>query len=163
MQDCSKLFLFFCAIIVSEGVLSLSGQTAQLAPLGQIITISVPLGFPPVPVSPDNPLTAESIALGRRLFFDPILSGNGTFSCASCHHPQFGFADDKFLTKGAAGQASHRNVPTVVNSTYFTTLFWDGRVPSLEQQVQGPIESAEEMANTVEEVEKRLNADPTYR
>ena len=51
----------------------------------------------------------------------------------------------------------------MVNSAYFTALFWDGRAPSLEKQVQGPIESADEMANTIEDVEKRLNADPSYR
>jgi cytochrome c peroxidase len=121
------------------------------------------LGLSSVPLAAENPPKAETILLGRRLFFDPILSGPHTFSCATCHQPQFAYADNRPLTAGAVGKTSVRNVPSVVNSAYFTSLFWDGRASSLEKQVQSPIESTDEMANTVPEVEKRLNADETYR
>jgi cytochrome c peroxidase len=129
----------------------------------RIVPVKPPSGLPAVPRSAENPPATKAVALGRRLFFDPILSGRHTFSCATCHKPQFAYADDKPFTVGALGKTSSRNVPTVVNSAYFTSLFWDGHVSSLEEQVRSPIESAEEMANTVAEVEKRLNADPAYR
>ena len=127
------------------------------------VPIEAPLGRPTVSPSPRNPPTAEIMALGRRLFSDPILSGPRTFSCASCHKSQFAYADNSPLTVGAIGKTSLRNVPSVVNSADLTSLFWDGRASSLEEQVRSPIESIEEMANTVPEVERRLNADSTYR
>jgi cytochrome c peroxidase len=105
----------------------------------------------------------ERAVLGLRLFNDPILSANDTVSCATCHKPQFGFADDKSLSQGAAGKTSSRNAPSLLNVADSTFLFWDGRASSLEEQIAGPIESPEEMANTIPAVEQRLNADPTYR
>jgi cytochrome c peroxidase len=80
-----------------------------------------------------NRSTAEAVALGGHLFSDTVLSGPHTFSCATCHKPQFAYADNKPLTVGAVGKGSPRNVPSVVNSVYFTSLFWDGRASSLEE------------------------------
>jgi len=116
-----------------------------------------------VPVPSDNPLTADTIILGRHLFFDKTLSGNNSVSCATCHKPQFGFADDRALSQGAIGKTSVRHAPSLLNIAYFTSLFWDGRASSLEQQVRIPIESSEEMANTVPAVEQRLNSSPSYQ
>ena len=69
-------------------------------PIGNIVEIKAPLGLPPVLIPADNPPTAETIALGRRLFYDPILSSDRSVSCASCHSPQFGFADSRPLSEG---------------------------------------------------------------
>ena len=135
----------------------------ESSPLRQELrTTEALLGLPPVPFI-DIPPAPATVSLGRRLFFDPVLSGNGKASCATCHKPQFGYADDKALSAGAVGRASSRNVPSVVNSAYLSSLFWDGRASTLEEQVRSPIESTEEMDNTIAEVEKRLNADATYR
>jgi cytochrome c peroxidase len=157
-------FVFLLTMSVTAGALLAGRQVmGSTFPVGSVPSIDSPLGLPPVAVPENNHPTNQTVALGQRLFFDPILSGNGAFSCATCHKPQLGFSDDKPLTKGAAGHTSRRNVSSVVNSAYFTSLFWDGRASTLESQAAIPVESEEEMANTILMVEQRLNADGTYR
>jgi cytochrome c peroxidase len=138
------------------------GQRAKQALLPTSVMISVPLGLPPMPTILGDRV-GNNEALGQRLFTDNILSGNGSVSCATCHKPEFGFADNKPLSRGASAKTSARNTPSLLNVAYFTTLFWDGRASNLETQVAIPIESPEEMANTITEVEQRLNANSTYR
>jgi cytochrome c peroxidase len=107
-----------------------------------------PLGLPAVPVPADNPLTAEKIALGRKLFFDRRLSANGTISCAMCHVPEQGYTVNELATPvGIEGRSVRRNAPTVVNAAYQHTLFHDGRVPSLEEQALLPLVDRDEMGN----------------
>ena len=132
-------------------------------PTGTRVEIAAPLGLPPVPIPADNPPTADTIALGRRLYYDPILSVDNTVSCATCHHPDFGFADGKQVSEGVGGKTGTRNSPTVFNAAYLTTQFWDGRAPSLETQAEGPVENPVEMAHTLADVEQKLMADPSYR
>ena len=132
-------------------------------PRGTPIEVRAPLGLPPVPIPGDNPPTEETIALGRRLYYDPILSVDNTVACATCHHPDFGFTDGKQFSEGVGGQKGGRNAPTVFNAAYYTTQFWDGRAPSLEKQAEGPVANPVEMAQTLEGVEKRLMSDAGYR
>jgi cytochrome c peroxidase len=138
-------------------------QALPAVPIGARVEIPAPLGLPPLPVPADNPPTAETIALGRRLYFDPILSVDNTISCGSCHHPDFGFSDGNPVSDGVRGQKGTRNSPTVFNAAYFTTQFWDGREPSLEKQAEGPVQNPVEMAHTLHAVEQKLMADPSYR
>src|SRR5260221_348507 len=98
----------------------------------------IPLGLGPRPVSKDNPLTAARVALGRRLFFDPILSADRTVACASCHRPDHGFASDG-RPRGIHGQALTRRAPSLLNRAYGSAFFWDGRTKSLEEQALEPI------------------------
>jgi cytochrome c peroxidase len=132
-------------------------------PIGAVVEIKAPLGLPPVPIPADNPPTAETIALGRRLYYDTALSADNTISCASCHEPKFGFGDGKQFSEGVRKQKGDRNAPTVFNSAYYTLQFWDGRAPSLEKQAEGPVQNPIEMTNTLAGVEKNLNADPSYK
>lgn len=132
-------------------------------PVGTPVNLKAPLGLPPVPIPADNPLTAEKISLGRKLYYDPILSADNTIACASCHSHAFGFADAKPLSAGVGGKIGGRNAPTVLNAAYNTFQFWDGRAPSLEKQAEGPVQNAVEMANTLSTVEKKLMADAAYR
>ena len=132
-------------------------------PIGKPVQIKAPLGLPPVPIPADNPPTAETISLGRRLYYDPILSVDNTVSCATCHSPQAGFADPKPVSTGVNGKQGGRNSPTVLNSAYFDVQFWDGRAPSLEKQAEGPVQNPVEMANTLQNVADKLSADPIYR
>lgn len=132
-------------------------------PIGKPITIKAPLGLPPVPVPADNPLTEESIALGRRLYYDPQLSLDSTISCASCHGPQTGFSDARSVSVGVGGKTGTRHSPTVINSAYSGLQFWDGRAASLEEQAVGPIANPVEMAHSLDGVVKRVQADATYR
>ncbi len=137
-------------------------SAAPARPIGQVIEIKAPLGLPPVPIPPDNPPTAETIALGRKLYYDPQLSADNTVACATCHSPDHGFADPKPFSEGVKGGKGDRNSPTVINAAYNTLQFWDGRAPSLEKQAEGPVQNPVEMAHTLAAVEKKLAADPSY-
>jgi len=97
-----------------------------------------PLGLPPVPIPEDNPQTAEKIALGKKLFEDKRFSADGTISCAHCHDPAKAFADGLPVAEGIKKLKGTRNSPTVINSAYYTSQFWDGRRPSLEEQAKDP-------------------------
>ena len=131
-------------------------------PIGKPVQIKTPLGLPPVPIPADNPPTEETIALGRRLYYDPSLSVDGTISCASCHAPEFSFSDNHPVSEGVGKKLGNRHAPTVINSAYYSLQFWDGRAPSLEEQAKGPMANPVEMAHTLDGVVKRLQADPRY-
>lgn len=123
-----------------------------------------PLGLPAVPVPADNPLTADKIALGRKLFFDRRLSANGTISCAMCHVPEQGYTVNELATPvGIEGRTVRRNAPTVVNAAYQRTLFHDGRAGSLEEQALLPLVDRDEMGNpSLDAVIGRLRGLPDY-
>lgn len=107
-----------------------------------------PLGLPPVPVPAGNPLTAQKIDLGRKLFFDRRLSLNSTFSCAMCHIPEQGFTNNELQTAvGIEGRTVRRNAPTLYNAAYASLLFHDGRETRLEHQVWIPLLATNEMGN----------------
>lgn len=165
----SPKFLILCILVFSAFayaslfLLSACAQSpAPIVPIGKMIQIKAPLGLPPVPVPADNPLTEETIALGRRLYYDPALSVDGTISCASCHAPQFAFSDNRPVSQGVGGKLGTRHAPTVINSAYSTLQFWDGRAASLEEQAKGPMENPVEMAHSLDGVVKRVQADPKY-
>lgn len=104
----------------------------------------------------------QQIDLGRYLFFDPILSGNGSMSCASCHDPQKGFSDGLATSDGIDGNKLKRSAPSLWNVAYFKLFFWDGRSTTLEDQMQGPLFSKEEMGNTPENLLSTINAVKNY-
>ena len=101
--------------------------------------------------------------LGRRLFFDPILSVDRTVACASCHDPAKGFADSTPLSTGVHGRKTLRNSPTLFNRAYGESFMWDGRAPTLEKQVLQPIENELEMDLSLDEAVARLADDSSYR
>lgn len=119
-----------------------------------------PLGDIPIPK--DNPMTDEKIELGKKLFFDPRLSGNNKLSCMSCHAPGAGWGDGLKKFVGFEGVAGPRNSPTIINSGYYKENFWDGRATSLEEQALGPITSEIEMNQDLNELVEELNAVPQY-
>ena len=100
--------------------------------------------------------------LGRKLFFDPLLSSDRSISCASCHKPERAFADDVAFSKGVGGAVGARNAPSVMNSTARVSFFWDGRAASLEQQAIFPIENPIEMNLPIAQALERINADASY-
>jgi cytochrome c peroxidase len=105
----------------------------------------------------------EQIDLGRYLFFDPLLSGDGTLSCASCHRPEMGFADGRPRSIGIHGQDAGRAAPTLWNVAFLQSFFWDARAGSLEEQVPGPLFSPREMGSEPALLLQRLNASASYR
>ena len=130
----------------------------------------------PMPIPPENPTTVEGVALGRRLFFDPILSSDDQVSCATCHDPAFAFSGGpvRFST-GVGGQVGEFNSPALINLGWtsadpyrlefggrFLSLFWDGHAESLEDQAREPVASPLEMNLPWPEAEAKVQADPVY-
>ncbi|MBB3047231.1 cytochrome c peroxidase [Litorivivens lipolytica] len=111
---------------------------------------------------PRDGFKPAEIDLGRLLFFDPVLSGDGSVSCASCHQPDKGFTDGRALSRGIHGQIAERSAPSLWNVGFLDTLFWDGRAKSLEEQMLGPLYAEHEMGNTPEQLMASLSANPTY-
>jgi cytochrome c peroxidase len=140
----------------------ISNSEKPAIPIGKVVEIPAPLGLPPVPIPADNPPTEETIALGRRLYYDTALSTDSTVSCATCHNPALGFGDGRRVSIGVGGKTGVRNSPTVVNSAYWSLQFWDGRAPSLEKQSEGPVANPVEMAHSLHGVVQRLSQDPSY-
>jgi cytochrome c peroxidase len=107
--------------------------------------------------------TPHQIDLGRYLFFDPVLSGDGTLSCASCHDPARGLSDARPRSIGIHGADAGRAAPTLWNVAFLKRFFWDARADSLEAQAAGPIYSPREMGNTPKQLLASLNGNATYR
>ncbi len=125
--------------------------------------MAAPLGLPPVPVPADNPQTEAKIKLGDKLFHDARLSADGKVSCSTCHDSGKGFTDNLPVSVGFNSLTGTRNAPTVINSAYMTTLFWDGREPDLEGQSKGPpvnpVEGGLENHDVLIEI---IRKDPEY-
>jgi cytochrome c peroxidase len=144
--------------------LVLAGSLSAVSAPAADFKLPIPQGldaYMPIPV--ENPLTPGKIRLGRELFFDKRLSRDETVACATCHDPDRAFTDDKPLAVGVFGRKGNRRVPTLVNRAYGKGFFWDGRIPTLEEQVVQPILNDKEMDMTLEEVVARLKSDDRYR
>jgi cytochrome c peroxidase len=129
---------------------------------------ALPLGLPAdlwaLLVPPENPVTPEKVALGRRLYFDTRLSADGSVSCATCHDPAKGFSDGRKVAIGIGGKSGARNSPTVLNSVFNEFQFWDGRANGLEDQAKGPMVNPLEMGMASHEVVSAAVAKvPEYR
>jgi cytochrome c peroxidase len=131
--------------------------------LPKVLSLTVPLGLDPRPKDQEGTITSERVALGRQLFFDPILSADQTVACATCHRPDHGFSSPEAKPRGIRGLQGSRRAPTLWNRTYAKALFWDGRATTLEEQALEPIANPVEMGSTVEEALRRLQADDGYR
>jgi cytochrome c peroxidase len=118
-------------------------RTGEALPLAELVA-EPPLGLPPLTAAP----SAAEIDLGRRLFFDRRLSANDTLSCGMCHIPEQGFAQNELATPvGLEGRSVRRNVPSLYNVGYVTSLFLDGRESELTSQIWGPLLANNEMGN----------------
>lgn len=116
------------------------------------------------PFPADNPMTTAKIELGKQLFFDPRFSSTGTVSCNTCHNLMLGGDDNRPLAMGVHGLTGPRNSPTVWNSAFHASQFWDGRAASLEEQAKGPVVASVEMGmNNLDTAINRVRAIPGYR
>lgn len=119
--------------------------------------------LPDIAPSPkENKLDIKKAELGKRLFFDPRLSGNGKMSCATCHDPDKGWSDGLPTARGHEGKTLARATPTIVNVGFNKILMWDGREATLEDQALGPILNPDEMANNIDNLVKTLKSVPGY-
>jgi cytochrome c peroxidase len=115
-----------------------------------------------VPIPLEVEVNDKKVQLGKKLFLDPILSKDKTFSCMSCHDLKHNGADTTAYTKGISGKDGYFNVPTVFNAVYNFRQFWDGRAKDLKDQALKPIENPVEMGNTIEEALHSLKSSKTY-
>ena len=118
--------------------------------------------LPAAPTPEGNALNAARINLGRHLFFDPRLSGDGNMSCSTCHNPALGWSDGLPTGKGVKSLVLGRASPTVINTAFNTIQMWDGRKKDLEDQAMGPMEANVEMNMDTAKLFKWLNATPGY-
>ncbi|MCP4459397.1 MAG: cytochrome-c peroxidase [Cytophagales bacterium] len=105
----------------------------------------------------------QQIDLGRYLFFDPVLSADSSISCASCHQPNKGFSDGLSYSVGVMGRKTGRSAPSLWNVAFMNKFFWDGHSKNLEEQMQGPLFSKNEMGTNPELLLKILNSIPNYQ
>ena len=125
---------------------------------------NLPPSFPAMPIPAYNPMTNEGVELGRKLFYDPILSGNNTQSCGSCHQQNVSFVDSgvKF-SKGSTGVLVARNSMPIFNIGYAKKWFWDGKSKTLEEQVFHPVVSQNEMNQDPILLSEELSKIPEYK
>jgi cytochrome c peroxidase len=152
----------FSLLAISFVLALWSCQTEEVLPEPTPYTFDVPAYFGSVPQPSQNKATIEGVALGKKLFFDPILSRNNTISCSSCHHPEKAFTDGLPKSVGIDGRLGRRNAMALVNLAWANRFFWDGRTFSLEAQVLLPVPDHLEMDLSWEEAEARLNAHAEY-
>lgn len=130
------------------------------------LAFTIPAGFPKptTDIFANNPLTQEGFELGRKLFYDGLLSADGNFPCASCHQQFASFATfDHDLSHGFNNQFTTRNAPPLFNLAWHKEFHWDGGIANLEVQPLAPIIAPNEMAETIENVVRKLNADTSYK
>jgi cytochrome c peroxidase len=119
--------------------------------------------FPPPPISPDNKLTEQGVKLGRMLFYEKKLSGDGTQACASCHRQEHAFTDTAQFSTGILGFLGGRQAMSAFNMAWNTNqYFWDGRANLLRDQSIMPIQDSLEMHETLPNVVAKLSADKIY-
>src|SRR5208283_784207 len=148
VQENRLLALFISCFCVMA--FSASSFAVQLEPMAS------------VPIPTDNPQTSEKIGLGKKLFFDRRLSGDGTMSCAACHIPEQAFTDGQDIALSYPTTKNWRNTPTIINAAFYKFLFHDGRAKSLEDQALMPVGSSFEMNLNSDFLVEKLRIVPEY-
>jgi len=116
-----------------------------------------------IPFPKENPYTPDKAALGKKLYFDTRLSVTSAQSCASCHSPGFGWGDGLAVGVGHGMANLGRHSPTIVNAAWSAIFMWDGRLPTLEEQALGPIQSPGEMNMKLDQLMDRLATISEYK
>lgn len=162
------LFPVSMIIVLTGLLLSCSKPSSTTDPPGEVYNptpyeLVSPAGFPDMIIPDDNPMTEEGVLLGRMLFYDPILSGDNSQSCADCHAPAFTFSDNgKQFSTGIDGLEGNRNSMPVINIGWMPNLFWDGRAVGVEEQALGPVPNPIEMHLPWVEAAAKLNGHADY-
>lgn len=160
--------LFLAAIAVAIGRADGHRHKADQPPW-ELANPVVPIPAPPLGIDGTltalkDPPTPHTVRLGRWLFYDTRLSGDGTVSCASCHRPRHAFSEPTRVSTGIRAQKGGRKAPSFINQawTLYPHFFWDGRATSLEEQALGPIANPIEMGNTHERMLRTLRDAGAY-
>ena len=150
MRNTRKIMAIFVVLVFAAAAFPTASYPGHLEP------------FKSAPIPEKNPQTPEKIELGKKLFFDRRLSGDGTMSCATCHIPDMAFADGQDISLSYPTTKNWRNSPTLVNVAFQKFLFYDGRVMTLEDQALFPMMSAFEMNKNLDYLEEQLRQVPEY-
>ena len=155
----AKIVVAFAVVLIASTIYYVEFKK----PATQLVEFTAPFVFGRFTIPANNPLTQESVLLGRRLFYDPLLSSNNQVSCASCHKQALAFTDGLKTSIGVSGKALAFNAMSLVNLMWGPRhFFWNGRSSSLEDQAIQPIQHADEMARNIDELIVALNNDDTY-
>lgn len=122
----------------------------------------IPDGFPDITFPEGNEFTKARWDLGKKLFYDPILSIDSSISCASCHKAHLAFADDQALSPGVQNRPGVRNAPSLANIAYHPYFLREGSVPTLEMQALVPIQEENEFDHDILVIAELLKNDPEY-
>ncbi len=156
------LFHLFIVIALGCGLLLQAHANGAPASPDPALRKQAQAIFKPIHATP-NPDPTGRIALGKMLFFDARLSRSGTLSCNSCHNLARAGVDNTPVSLGHRWKPGSRNSPTVLNATYHSKQFWDGRAVTLEDQAKGPITNPVEMALADPSTAvRRINSIPAY-
>ncbi len=145
-------------------------KVLSVVALAAVLMLALPLvaqaghiePFKSTPIPQTNPQSPEKIELGKKLFFDRRLSGDGTMSCATCHIPDMAFTDGQDISLSYPTTKNWRNSPTLINVAFQKYLFYDGRVQTLEDQALFPMMSAFEMNKNLDYLEEQIRQVPEY-
>ena len=150
-------------VIACFSIYLLGSDDGRVQSAERVETALIDSDEPIQPIEELKHLDARKIALGRKLFHDARLSRDGTVSCGSCHILRSGGTDKRAKSIGIRGAVGIYNAPTVLNSGFNFSQFWDGRAETLESQIDGPVQSQIEMGSTWPEVIGKLNKEPAYK
>jgi cytochrome c peroxidase len=123
----------------------------------------IPIGLIEPDIPFNNLLTKKKVELGEKLFFDARLSSTGLMSCATCHDPKHGFAENRAISFDAAGDKLERNAPSILNSGYLATVNWDGRFKTLEDQIMQPFSKKGDLRIEIEEALQIIESSNDYK
>ena len=124
--------------------------------------MNIPVGFPSISFTEGNEYTKARWELGKRLFYDPVMSKQNTLSCATCHHAQNAFSDTVALSIGDNNAIGKSNAPTLTNIAYHPYFTRAGGVPTLEMQILVPIQEHDEFNTNILDIVEKLKQDPSY-
>lgn len=149
-------------ILIAIVLVATACKKEQVEKADIVDEVAIPAGFPTIQFPADNAYTTQRWALGKQLFFDPVLSNDSTISCASCHNPAKAFSDEVAFSKGVAGRLGTRNSPTLTNVAYLPYFTREGGVPTLEMQTLVPIQEHNEFDFNIVLIGERLRRNPKY-
>src|SRR5579863_9528681 len=166
MKPARSLFLCLvaaAAVAASFGLVNAQGP-GPLADPKSTNQVGFPATLYSWVIPPDNQQTPAKIALGKALFFEDRLSADGKVSCDHCHGPAKGFTDQLPTSEGIRAQFGQRNAPSILNALFNVTQFWDGRSPTLEAQIEGPVTNPVEMGmKTPDDAVAAIKTVPEYQ
>lgn len=159
---CNRCNLRYYAFLGVVFIFVSCQQEEAIIPIDMATLMEIPKGFPDLPTNEENEFSQARWELGKRLFFDPVMSIDTSLSCATCHNPELAFSDAVGFSLGVDQRIGTRNTPTLANVAYHPYFTREGGVPTLEMQVLVPIQEHNEFDYNIVLLAERLQKDTTY-